>query len=125
MSNNAVKYFATFLEAIAVFTGPCLNLTWLNVNMTPHYRRATAIGLQQTMGNSAGIVAGQIYRSAPYHLGNSFSLGALVAAECLILGHAWYLKSCMDKKLKIAAGEMEDNRRVRNGDWDLDFKYHY
>lgn len=56
---NGVKYFATFLCAIAVYNGPGLNLTWLNVNVAPHYRRATAVGFQQTIGNSAGIVAGQ------------------------------------------------------------------
>jgi MFS family permease len=61
-TSDGVKFFATFLCAIAVYNGPGLNLTWLNVNVAPHYRRATAIGLQQTIGNTAGIVAGQIYR---------------------------------------------------------------
>lgn len=32
----AVKYFATFLCAVAVYNGPGLNLTWLNVNVAPH-----------------------------------------------------------------------------------------
>lgn len=62
---SGVHFFATFLCAVAVYTGPGLNLTWLNVNSAPHYRRATAIGMQQTIGNCAGIVAGQIYRSSP------------------------------------------------------------
>lgn len=57
---SGVKYFATYLCAVAVYVGPGLNLTWLNVNVAPHYRRATAIGFQQSMGNSAGIVAGQV-----------------------------------------------------------------
>ncbi|KZZ89252.1 Major facilitator superfamily domain, general substrate transporter [Ascosphaera apis ARSEF 7405] len=56
--NNGIKYFATFLCAIAVYTGPGMNVTWLTVNFAPHYRRATAIGMQQTIGNTAGIVAG-------------------------------------------------------------------
>jgi hypothetical protein len=119
-----VKYFATFLCAIAVYIGPGLNLTWLNVNVAPHYRRATAIGFQQSMGNTAGIVAGQIYRTAPYKLGNSFSLGALCVSQCLILGKIWYVKRKNAEKERIVAGEKEDTRKVKDGDRALDFKYH-
>ncbi|KAF5510905.1 putative transporter [Colletotrichum siamense] len=86
VSNNAVKYFACFVCTIAVYNGTGLNLAWLNVNMAPQYRRATAIGIQQTIGNSAGAVAGQIYRSSPYLLGNIFSLGAIFVAEFLCNG---------------------------------------
>jgi hypothetical protein len=124
VSSNAVKFFATFLCAIAVYNGPGLNVTWINVNFAPHYRRATAIGIQQTIGNTAGIVAGQIYRTSPYTLGHSFSLGALVVAQLLILVQIWYLKTCTTKKQKIANGEMQDTRKVKTGDWDLNFKYH-
>ncbi|TVY65500.1 putative transporter, partial [Lachnellula suecica] len=92
VDKNGVKYFATYLCAIAVYVGPGINLTWLNVNIAPHYRRATAIGLQQTMGNTAGIVAGQIYRTAPYKLGNSFSLGALCVSQLLIAAKVLYVR---------------------------------
>jgi len=119
-----VKFFATFLCAIAVYTGPGLNLTWLNVNMAPHYRRATAIGMQQSIGNMAGIVAGQVYRHSPYVLGHAFSLGTLCVAQILIMGKAWYIKNSSAKKQKIANGEMEDTRKIKTGDWELDFKYH-
>jgi hypothetical protein len=119
-----VKYFATFLCAVAVYVGPGINLTWLNVNVAPHYRRATAIGLQQTMGNTAGAVAGQIYRTAPYKLGNSFSLGALCFSQCLIAGKILYVKKENKLKARIANGEVEDKRRVKTGDREVDFLYH-
>lgn len=124
VSSNAVKYFATFLVAIAVYNGPGLNLTWLNVNVAPHYRRATSIGFQQTMGNTAGIVAGQIYRTAPYRLGHAFSLGALCVAQLLIVTKWFYVRSCNQEKEMILAGEKEDTRKVTTGDRALDFKYH-
>lgn len=119
-----VKFFATFLCAIAVYTGPGLNVTWLNVNVAPHYRRATAIGIQQSIANTAGIVAGQIYRTSPYVLGNSFSLGALCLAQVLIIVKIWYVKSQNKMKLRIEKGEAVDGRRVRTGDRELDFGYH-
>ncbi|PGH09856.1 hypothetical protein AJ79_05582 [Helicocarpus griseus UAMH5409] len=123
-SNNAVKFFATFMCAVSVYNGPGLNVTWLNVSFAPHYRRATAIGLQQTMGNTAGVVAGQIYRDDPYILGHSFSLGSLAVAQGLIVLNLFYLKYCDRVKAKIKSGEIEDKRKIRTGDRDLDFKYH-
>ncbi|KAJ4387526.1 hypothetical protein N0V93_008120 [Gnomoniopsis smithogilvyi] len=122
--SNAVKFFGTFLCAVAVYTGPGMNLTWLNVNVAPHYRRAAAIGFQQTLGNCAGIVAGQIYRSSPYTLGNAFSLGSIGVAQLIIVGKAVYVQSQTRLKQKIAKGEVEDTRRVKTGDRELDFKYH-
>ena len=125
-SNNppGVKYFATYLCAVAVYVGPGINLTWLNVNVAPHYRRAAAIGFQQSIGNTAGIVAGQIYRAAPYKLGNSFSLGALCVSQLLIAGKIMYVKSQNKLKERIESGEVEDKRKVKTGDRELDFKYH-
>jgi len=124
VEHNGVKYFATYLCAVAVYVGPGINLTWLNVNVAPHYRRATAIGFQQTMGNTAGAVAGQIYRNPPYKLGNSFSLGALCLSQVLIACKIVYVKRQNRLKELIAAGEVEDKRKVKTGDRELDFKYH-
>lgn len=124
ISTQGVKFFATFLCAIAVYTGPGLNITWLNVNVAPHYRRATAIGIQQSIANTAGIVAGQIYRTSPYVLGNSFSLGALCIAQVLIVVKVWYVKSQNRMKERIGKGEIGDRRKVKTGDGELDFKYH-
>ncbi|TVY15779.1 putative transporter protein [Lachnellula arida] len=124
VKQNGVKYFATYLCAIAVYVGPGINLTWLNVNIAPHYRRATAIGFQQTMGNTAGIVAGQIYRTAPYKLGNSFSLGALCLSQVLIAGKVIYVRRQNKLKDDIGSGKREDTRKVSTGDRELDFRYH-
>ncbi|KAH6605215.1 mfs transporter [Trichoderma cornu-damae] len=123
-TSNGVKFFGTFLCAVAVYNGPGLNVTWLNVNFAPHYRRATAIGVQLSMGNSAGIVAGQIYRTAPYVLGNAFSVGALGLAQLVIIVKWFYLRHLNRQKDKIASGQMEDTRKVQTGDRAVDFKYH-
>lgn len=125
VKNDAVRYFATYLSAIAAFTSVGLNIAWINVNVAPHYRRAMELGLQQTIGNIAGIVAGQIYRVPPYVLGNSFSMGALVVADVVILVHALYLRRENRIKDKIESGEIEDTRRSRTGDAEVDFKYRY
>ncbi|KAJ5150332.1 uncharacterized protein N7482_010790 [Penicillium canariense] len=125
VKSTAVQFFATFLIGIATYTGPGLNIAWLNVNTAPQYRRALEVGLQQTMGNCAGIVAGQIYRKSPYVLGNAFSLGALVVSQAVVTGHGFYLRRENRAKERIENGEKEDNRRVRTGDSAVDFKYLY
>ncbi|KAJ5907287.1 uncharacterized protein N7473_004203 [Penicillium subrubescens] len=125
VSNRAVQYFATFLIGITTYTGVGLNVAWINVNVAPQYRRALEIGLQQTMGNCAGIVAGQIYRKSPYVLGNSFSLGVLVVAQIAVAGLGFYLRRENRVKEQIENGEKEDTRRVRTGDGAVDFKYLY
>ncbi|RAK95294.1 permease of the major facilitator superfamily [Aspergillus ibericus CBS 121593] len=121
--SNPIKYFATYLCGIAVYTGVGLNVAWLNVNVAPQYRRALAIGLQQTIGNCAGIVAGQVYRTSPYVLGNGFSLGALVVAQVVVASHAVYLRRENVVKEGVLAGGV-DTRRVRTGDGEVEFRYH-
>jgi hypothetical protein len=109
---------------VAVYNGPGLNVTWINVNVAPHYRRATSIGVQQTIANTAGIVAGQIYRKSPYKLGHSFSLGALCLSQVVIVGKMFYIKQWNTRKDKISRGEIEDTRKVKTGDRELNFRYH-
>ncbi|KAJ5981066.1 hypothetical protein N7481_008364 [Penicillium waksmanii] len=123
--NTAVQYFATFLIGITTYTAVGLNVAWLNVNIAPQYRRALEIGLQQTMGNCAGIVAGQVYRQAPYVLGNGFSLGSLAVGQIAVTGFGFYLRRENRIKEQILNGEKEDTRRVQTGDGSVDFKYIY
>ena len=123
VDNNTVKYVATFICTVAVYNGTSLNLAWLNVNVAPQYRRATAIGIQQTIGNTAGAVAGQVYRKAPYVLGNSFSLGAICVAQCLITAHMLWLRNQNKIKERVVSGEQAETRKRTTGDRDINFVY--
>lgn len=100
-----------------------MNIAWLGVNVAPQHRRAVAIGAQQTFANTAGIVAGQVYRSSPYVLGNAFSLGSLVVSQMVIVGHLIYLRYCAKEKKRVLESEEEDTRRVQSGDRAADFEY--
>ena len=93
--------------------------------MAPHYRRATAIGVQQTVGNIAGIVAPQVYRAAPYRLGHWCSLGSGLIAMALIAGQIAYLFTLNRKKDQIARGERQDDRKEFSGEGQLEFRYIY
>uniref|UniRef100_A0A8H7K8H4 Major facilitator superfamily (MFS) profile domain-containing protein n=1 Tax=Bionectria ochroleuca TaxID=29856 RepID=A0A8H7K8H4_BIOOC len=126
VSNSpGARYFACYLIAIPIYCGPGLNEIWINNNMAPHYRRATAIGLQQTIGNIAGVVAPQVYRAAPYRLGHWCSLGSAIICIVLITLKILYLRALNRKKEQISSGEREDDRKETTGEGALDFRYIY
>lgn len=56
ISNRGVLYFATFLVAPGAYIIVGLNCAWLLNSHAPYYKRAMAIGTNQSIGNSAGIV---------------------------------------------------------------------
>ncbi|EGV66391.1 hypothetical protein PSN45_003013 [Yamadazyma tenuis] len=121
----AVNYFATYLIAIPLYSAVSLNITWINNNMAPHYRRATALGFNQTFGNLAGVIAGQVYRAPPhYYLGNGFSLGCVVVSSTTTILMYQYLKKQNQLKDNILNGA-KDTRKVRSGCEDPEFVYVY
>ncbi|KAF9887505.1 hypothetical protein FE257_010083 [Aspergillus nanangensis] len=78
-----VQYFATYLISTACFLCAGTNIAWMSSNCAPDGKRAASLGIQLTLTNIGGIVAGQIYQSqsAPrFVLGNAWSLGSLAIA---------------------------------------------
>ena len=122
---SGVKHFACYLIAIPLYCGAGINEMWIANNTAPHYRRATAIGLSQAIGNLAGIVSGQVYRASPYRLGNWFSFACTVLAMILIGVQIMYFRRLNLRKTKIRSGETRDDRRSEEGEDNLDFYYIY
>ncbi|EMD87165.1 hypothetical protein COCC4DRAFT_209355 [Bipolaris maydis ATCC 48331] len=125
VKDSAVQYFACFLIAIPLYNGPGVNETWIVNNTAPHYRRATFLGVSQAIGNVAGVVAGQVYRSAPYRLGHWCSLGSIIISMILIAVQLVYFKSENNKKDQIASGKRPDDRTKTAGEHNLEFRYVY
>ena len=57
---RGVLYFSTFLVAPGVYIIVGLNVSWLLNSHAPYYKRAMAIGMNQSIGNSAGVVVSHI-----------------------------------------------------------------
>lgn len=127
--NPGVLYFATYLVATGLYIGPGLNITWLGANVCPHYKRSTAIGFQQTLANTAGVVAGQIYESkqAPgYLIGHAVSLGCIAMANIGYWLMIVHLKRLNMKKERTKQ-ELEKEGKstdIGEGDHSLNFRYH-
>ncbi|PHH71425.1 hypothetical protein CDD83_5204 [Cordyceps sp. RAO-2017] len=87
----ALHYFACFLVAAGLYVVVGLPLAWLPDNSPRYGKRATATGLQLTVGNVAGILSGFIYpkEDAPrYVRGHAITL-AMVAMGTAIYGLMW------------------------------------
>jgi MFS family permease len=128
MSSTAVLYFATFVTATGIYCVVGLNVTWIINSNAGYFKRATAIGLQQTIGNSAGIMAGQIYRISSsdgrYIIGHAVSLSMIVTAAA-----GYFLMFTLLRALNVKRDNMSIDERAREidagkkGDRHPDFRY--
>ncbi|KAL3956518.1 hypothetical protein ACCO45_009364 [Purpureocillium lilacinum] len=68
VSQRGALYFSTFLIAPGIYIIVGLNCAWLLNSHAPYYKHAMAIGMNQTLGNSSGIVVGACLY-ATFHYG--------------------------------------------------------
>ncbi|KAH8897535.1 MFS general substrate transporter [Thozetella sp. PMI_491] len=120
-------YFSIFLIAPGIYIILGINCTWLLNSHAGYYKRATAVGMNQSIGNSAGVVVGQIFKTTvngKYLLGLSFSLGSVILAA---LGHlTLYLFFKRENKRRNALTEEEREYEIHNGkggDFHPDYRY--
>ncbi|EUC42069.1 hypothetical protein COCMIDRAFT_104518 [Bipolaris oryzae ATCC 44560] len=128
MASTGVLYFATFVTATGIFCCVGLNVTWVINSNAGYFKRATAIGLQQAIGNSAGIMAGQIYRlsnsDGRYVIGHAISICAITIAAC-----GYGIMYIVLRKINRKRERMTIEERIREidsgklGDRHPDFRY--
>ncbi|KAI2642944.1 MFS general substrate transporter [Xylaria nigripes] len=123
------KYAALFLASIGGYIATPMALAWLSNNVSGHWKRAFASGIQVTIGNVVGLVASNVFldREAPrYTTGYSAALGFTclggLAATALFVG-------MLLENRKREAGERDDRllrpiEEVRNmGDYHPSFRF--
>ncbi|KAL8943064.1 MAG: hypothetical protein Q9211_001117 [Gyalolechia sp. 1 TL-2023] len=100
-AGQGVHYFGCFLVAIGLYVACGLPLAWLPSNQPRYSKRATATGLQLTIGNASGIMAPFLYSSSDeprYLRGHGVSL-AMVAMAAVVFGFmSWYLSKRNDQR---------------------------
>ncbi|OJJ56527.1 hypothetical protein ASPSYDRAFT_59833 [Aspergillus sydowii CBS 593.65] len=114
-----VQYFATFLIATSCFLCAGTNIAWMSGNCAPDGKKAASLGIQLTLTNIGGVVAGQIYQSesAPrYVLGNAWSLASVAVV---------WIGERRKQDVRSAGGEggFDIPESWRATDRDVDFKY--
>ena len=110
-------------------TGLCI--VWLNSNFAGHFKRATALGVVFSVGNSSGLVVGQIFTapSAPRYLnGSRITIGFTALAMILIVGHVLALRHVNKKREQRLAAEtvaVGERERGKEGYSDYDDAFRY
>jgi ABC-type Mn2+/Zn2+ transport system permease subunit len=108
-------------------TGLCI--VWLNSNFAGHFKRATALGVVFSVGNSSGIVVGQIFTapSAPRYLnGSRITVGFSAFAMMLIVEHVValrYVNKKREQRLAARTELAEERGKVGYSDYDDAFRY--
>lgn len=124
-----VQYFATFLIATSCFLCAGTNIAWMSGNCAPDGKKAASLGIQLTLTNIGGVVAGQIYQSesAPrYVLGNAWSLAsvAVVWIGCVVLRYMYLVREKEKQSIRaVGDGGIGMPESWRSTDRDVDFKY--
>ncbi|KAH7027382.1 major facilitator superfamily domain-containing protein [Microdochium trichocladiopsis] len=87
MTARGALYFAPFIVTPGIYIMLGMNYVWMLNSHAGYYKRATAIGINMTVGNSAGLVIAQIFKDTTpdgrYVIGLSTSLGC--GALCIVL----------------------------------------
>lgn len=106
-----------------------LSIVWLNSNFAPHYKRATALGMVFSVGNSSGIVVGQIFtaQDAPQYLfGTRMTIGFTCLAMVLVVAQMLALRHVNKKRaerLEARGLESQGEEKREISDYDDTFKY--
>lgn len=106
-SSSGVHYAGCFFVACGLYVLVGIPLAWLPNNNPRYGKRTTATGLQLTIGNTSGIMAGFLYPSkeGPRFLrGHGVTLGLVAWSVCVYAFMSWYFT--------------QENRKRRNGQRD-------
>ncbi|KAE9379536.1 MFS general substrate transporter [Stipitochalara longipes BDJ] len=127
-AKRGVLYFSLFFLNPGIYTMLGMNYIWMLNSHAGYYKRATAIGINMTMGNSAGFITGQIFKNknkeGRYVTGEAVSLGSAGCAIVLIIALYLHLKRQNTVRDALSPEERQlwiDEGKV--GDAHPDFRY--
>ncbi|KAI9780929.1 MAG: hypothetical protein M1816_002621 [Peltula sp. TS41687] len=115
-----ISYLGTFFCAPGIYPATTLALSWPAVNVSGATKRATAGGLQITIGNLAAVMGTQLYRSGDtprYTVGHSVAL-AYMCLHVLVTATIWFFMRYENARRQRAEREENTDDRQWNGDDD-------
>ncbi|THZ88718.1 MFS general substrate transporter [Aureobasidium pullulans] len=111
-SHPGVTYAGIFIAACALYQCQPSNITWLSNNLSGSYKRAVGMGIQISVGNLAGAMASNFYRStdAPrYILGHGLEIGFICMGIVALLIQVFnYRRINKQREASLTAGEAEN-----------------
>ncbi|KAF2154031.1 MFS general substrate transporter [Myriangium duriaei CBS 260.36] len=121
-----VSYVGVFFCAAGIYPAVALGLSWPAMNVSGQTKRATANGLQITVGNLGAVIGTQLYRSNSgprYIVGHSVAL-AYLAANIVVVGILRVILS-RENKRRAALPPADEEIREWHGDEDPRWRFTY
>ncbi|CCE82326.1 Piso0_002046 [Millerozyma farinosa CBS 7064] len=125
-----VRFFGLFIVAIPLYLN--INGIWISGNTNNFYKRATVFGFNQLIGNSSGVVYGQMFSTADsprYIKGLCVCLATQVAAGFGFLSLFFYYRWENARRERLIAEAIANGTPLpdmpEKGDKNVYFKYSY
>lgn len=127
VKGHAAQLVGCILAGSGIYLGVGLHVTWLAQNIAGFRKRSVSVGMQQTMGNIGGVIAGQIYRDSDkpaYIIGHGASLGFWMMALIGITVE-WYVWRTRNKRRDMMTAEEKESIDAKGitGDHHYSFRY--
>lgn len=127
LKGHAAQLVGCILAGTGIYLGVGLHVTWLAQNIAGFRKRSVSVGMQQTMGNIGGVIAGQIYRDSDkpeYTIGHGASLGLWIMAliGITIEWYVWRSRNKHRDNMTVEEKESIDARGI-TGDHHYNFRY--
>ncbi|KAE8356195.1 major facilitator superfamily domain-containing protein [Aspergillus coremiiformis] len=121
-----VVYFGVFVSVIGIYPAFPGNITWLSVNLAGDYKRASGMALQIGLGNLAGAMASNFYRtqdSPKYILGHALELGFCVLGMIAVVVLRISYRTVNRKRDRMDVSRYDEAEMEKMGDRSPMFRY--
>lgn len=120
-----ISFVGMFFAASGIYPAVALALSWPAVNVSGQTKRATAGGMQISIGNLGAVIGTQIYRTnmAPrYYEGHAVALAYLVGS-IIIAGVTWWYLAVENRRRAAAEASVGVKEGAWEGDDDTRFRF--
>ncbi|KAL9007974.1 MAG: hypothetical protein Q9173_006854 [Seirophora scorigena] len=121
-----VVYAGIFIAVCGIYPAFPGNVTWISNNMAGSYKRSAGMAIHIGVGNLAGAMASNFYRtsdSPKYILGHSLELAFLAVGLCAVVGLRWNYQRINRKRDQVPLGEFSDLENSEKGDRAPTYRY--
>lgn len=126
IAHPGISYLGTFFCTAGIYPATALVLSWPAVNVSGATKRATAGGMQITIGNLGAVIGTQLYRSGDtpkFVRGHATAMGYLGAnvVVCVVLWVVLKRENARKEKLALQSRGAEDD--VGEGDEKIGWRF--